>query len=123
MKTSGLIEVILYANDMQAQVEFYRDVIGLEVNFPDGISDYSQEHWVTFDTGQCLLALHSGGTRRIGEGLPKIVFGVEDLQAAREFLLQKGVKIGPVRTVGLNIAVCDGFDPEGNPFSIEARGL
>ena len=121
METAGLLEVILYANDMQAQVEFYRDVIGLAVSYPDGVTDFGQEHWVSFKTGQCTLALHAGGTRRIVEGLPKIVFAVKNLRAAREELLAKGVQMGAVRVVGPNISVCDGFDPEGNPFSLEER--
>jgi predicted enzyme related to lactoylglutathione lyase len=35
------MEVILYVEDMQSQVIFYRQVIGLEIDQPDGLADYS----------------------------------------------------------------------------------
>jgi len=117
--TKGLIEVILYVIDMDAQVRFYRDIFGLDVHYPAGLSDYRQEFWVTLDTGQCLLALHAGGLGRLGADTPKIVSGVEDIHAARGHLVDHGVAIGEVRSAAPGVWVCDGRDPENNPFSIE----
>jgi catechol 2,3-dioxygenase-like lactoylglutathione lyase family enzyme len=121
MKTNGLIEVILYVQDMPAQVAFYRDVFGLRVLFPAGKEDYSQEFWVTLDSGACILALHGGGQKRLGRDTPKIVFGVGDIHAARRELLSRDVAVGEVRSAAPGVWVCDGFDPEGNPFSIESQ--
>ena len=121
MKTEGLIEVIVYVQDMQAQVAFYRDAFGLSVLFPTGKEDYSQEFWVTLDTGACTLALHGGGQKRLGPDTHSIVFGVADIHSARSELLSRGVKVGEVRSAAPGVWVCDGFDPEGNPFSIELR--
>ena len=64
--------VILYVKDMQGQVEFYRDRIGLKLAFPANAKDYSGQFWVEFDTGACMLALHKGGQGRIGEDAPKV---------------------------------------------------
>lgn len=61
-----LIEVILYIEDMAKQVRFYRDLLGLPVRFPPGKADLSAEGWVTFGEGDCVLALHAGGKRRLG---------------------------------------------------------
>lgn len=119
MRLSGLIEVILYVQDTDAQVRFYRDRLGLKVLHPTGTTDYSSESWVTLDTGKCTLALHAGGKGRIGEDTPKIVFGVEEIETARQELLEGGVKIGEIRQAAPGVMVCDGRDPEGNPFSIE----
>ena len=94
MKTNGLIEVILYVQDMPAQEAFYRDVFGLRVLFPAGKEDYSQEFWVTLDSGACILALHGGGQKRLGRDTPKIVFGVGDIHAARRELLSRDVAVG-----------------------------
>jgi catechol 2,3-dioxygenase-like lactoylglutathione lyase family enzyme len=121
MKPTGLIEIILYVQDMQAQVRFYRDQLGLVLSYPQELVDYSQEDWVTFETGACTLALHSGGKRRQGEDAPKIVFGVDDIQAARDHLISHGFKAGAIRSAAPGILVCDGFDPEGNPVSFESR--
>ncbi len=116
-----LLEVILYVQDMDAQVSFYRDTLGLKVREPQDMHDFSSAYWVELDTGSCTLALHGGGQRRFGTDAPKIVFRVADLPATREQLLQQGIPMGEVRSPGPGIQVCDGVDPEGNRFSIESR--
>ncbi len=121
MKTNGLIEVIVYVSDMDAQVRFYRDVFELEVTYPAGLDSYADQFWVTLDAGGVLLALHGGGQGRLGADTPKIVFGVEDIHAARQELVEKGVAIDDVRSAAPGVWVCDGRDPEGNPFSIESH--
>jgi catechol 2,3-dioxygenase-like lactoylglutathione lyase family enzyme len=121
MKTLGLIEVILYVQNMDSQVCFYRDRLGLQVLYPQGLQDYSQEFWVTLESGACTLALHSGGAGKLGEDTPKIVFGVEEIETARQELLAGGVKLGEIRQAAPGVLACDGRDPEGNPFSIEMR--
>lgn len=115
----GLIEVILYVEDMGKQVRFYRDLLGLPVRYPAGKADLSAEGWVTLGTGDCVLALHAGGKRRLGQDTPKIVLRVKDVHAARAALLERGVALGEVRTPAPGVRVCDGSDPEGHPFSIE----
>jgi predicted enzyme related to lactoylglutathione lyase len=121
VKTNGLIEVILYVQDMALQVAFYKGAFGLEVLYPPHGDDFSRESWVTLDTGQCILALHAGGQRRLSADTPKIVFGVQNILAAREDFLARGVVIGEIRSPAPGVWVCDGRDPEGNPFSIESR--
>ena len=121
MKTNGLIEIIVYVQDMNAQAAFYRDNFGLEAMFPGGVTDYKDEYWVTLNTGACVLALHGGGKKRFGSDAPKLVFGVDDIQAAREELVKRGVKLGEVRSAAPGGWVCDGEDPEGNKFSIESH--
>src|SRR5690348_8743558 len=64
---TGLMEVILQVKDMNVEVAFYRDMLGLRVTYPEGAVDYSKEGWVTFETGRCVLALHDGGRVRQGE--------------------------------------------------------
>jgi catechol 2,3-dioxygenase-like lactoylglutathione lyase family enzyme len=121
VKTKGLIEVIFYVQDMAAQVAFYRDAFGLEVIYPSDVDDFSNESWVTFDTGQCILALHAGGQGRLGADTPKIVFAVEDILSAREHLRAHAIAISDVRSPAPGVWVCDGKDPHGYPFSIEAH--
>ena len=121
MKTAGLIEIILYVADIEAQVKFYRDVFGLTVTYPTGVASYADQFWVTLDAGGVVLALHGGGQSRLGADTPKIVFGVEDIHAARAELVAKGISIDEVRSAAPGVWVCDGRDPEGNPFSIESH--
>lgn len=121
VKISGLMEVILYVQDMNRQVSFYRDVLGLEVIEPQGVADFAGIFWVELDTGPCKLALHAGGQRRLGDDAPKIVFQVADVPAARKELLARDVPMGEVRSPAPGVAVCDGVDPEGNRFSVESH--
>lgn len=117
-----LMEVILYVQDMGAQVSFYRDLLGLEVKEPRGEGEWAGVHWVELDTGSCTLALHAGGQRRLGDDAPKIVFRVSDVPGARQELVRRGVPMGKVRSPASGVQVSDGADPEGNKFSIESRG-
>ncbi|MBK8900587.1 MAG: VOC family protein [Anaerolineaceae bacterium] len=121
MKTTGLIEIIMYVTDMAAQVRFYRDVMGLAVTYPADLESYADQYWVTLDAGGILLALHGGGHGRFGADTPKIVFGVDDIHAARAELVAQGVSLDEVRSAAPGVWVCDGRDPEGNPFSIESH--
>lgn len=114
-----LAEVILYVENMQEMVEFYRDAMGLKVKYPQHLSDFRREEWVMFETGMCDLCLHSGGKRRLGRDAPSFVFRVADMEIARDELTERGVPMGEPRMVAPNIWVCGGEDPEGNRFSIE----
>jgi catechol 2,3-dioxygenase-like lactoylglutathione lyase family enzyme len=114
-----LMEVILYVKNMSAQVAFYRDMLGLRVKAPQDVVDFRDVYWVEFETGACTLVLHGGGERRLDVDAPKIVFRVQDIQAARADLLVRGVQVGDVRSPASGVFVCDGVDPDGNKFSIE----
>ena len=112
-------EIILFVDDMRSQVRFYRDILGLPI---DGSiqEDYSAAHWVTFKTGACKLALHSGGRQSHKNcQAVKFVFMVDNLNEAHRRLTQKGVTLSPVRNPAPGVFVCDAMDPEGNPFSLE----
>ena len=119
MLIGRLSEVILFVEDMGTQAAFYRDKLGLQVLHPSGIDDLSGQYWVSLDTGGCVLALHGGGKRRLGEDAPRLVFHVENVDRAREELVQRGVPMDPVRVIGPGVRVCDGRDPEGNKVSIQ----
>lgn len=123
IKITGLIEVILYVQNIELMVEFYRDTMGLEVLYPKNVSTYANENWVAFWTGACTLALHSGGQSEKEKLSPQIVFGVQDIEHARSYLSQRHVHIGKIRLLSHGIMVCDGVDPEGNTFSLEYKEL
>lgn len=118
---NSLFRVILYVQDMDAQVKFYRDMLGLTVRFPADLDDYSDQFWVEFETGGCTLVLHGGGEKRLGQDAPTLSFQVDDASTARQTLLAKGVKVGEVRSPVPGAYVVDGFDPEGNRFSLDAH--
>ena len=106
---------------MGAQVEFYRDVLGLEIGYPRTQTDYTNEHWITFETGACVLALHGGSSKNQGPDAAKFVFGSTDIDRAQRCLKRHGVKVSEIREPAPGVRVFDGWDPEGNVFSIEAK--
>ena len=116
-----LMEVIIYVEDMNAQAAFYSHKLGFEITYPQGIDNFTDQMWVTLNTGSCTLALHGGGKRRFGADAPKIVFKVDDILAARNELIDRGVELGEVRSAAPGVFVCDGKDPEGNKLSIESH--
>ncbi len=115
----GLTKIILYVTDMKKQVHFYRDVLDLAVKYPAGLDDYSQEIWVEFETGECILALHVK-EEQLGGSKPKLAFHVNDIEAAHKTLTERGAKLSNIVSRSLGLKIADGFDPEGNPFAIES---
>lgn len=111
-----LSEVILYVREMDPMLSFYTDVIGLERS--GGDPEYG---FVRLDAGACDLCLHAGAEGDLGADAPKVVFDVDDLEAARDHLDDHGVTLGDVRNPAPGVRVVDGRDPEGNKFSIETR--
>jgi catechol 2,3-dioxygenase-like lactoylglutathione lyase family enzyme len=103
-----LVEVVVYTRDMERATSFYRDTLGLE-------PDFESEHWTTFRTGACTLALHAGSEA------PDPTFAVADLDAERTRLAAAGVEVTEIREPVAGLRVFDARDPDGNRFSIEAR--
>ena len=118
---TGVVSVILYVQDMGLMVSFYRDKLGFDVDLPVDLPDYTQESWVVINTGATKLALNLGGSGRVGEDAPMIVFGVEDIEAARTTLLARGVALEEIFDAGDGVKVVQGRDAEGNPISLEQR--
>ena len=105
--------VILFTNNIDTMAEFYRNVIGLELVT-------TEEGWRDFKAGACNIALHRGSSS-IGSRPPKLVFYASDVAAARTELVQRGAKgMGKVLSTG-NFDMCNGKDPDGNPFQISSR--
>ncbi len=103
-----LVEVVVYTQDMAGATAFYRDTLGLE-------PEYESEHWTTFRTGACTLALHAGSEA------PDPTFLTGDLDAERERLAAAGVEMTEIREPAQGLRVFDARDPDGNRFSIESR--
>lgn len=110
-------EVILYVKEMEEMLEFYTEVLGLPI-----ASGAAEHGFVAFDSGWCQLCLHAGRRGEVGEYAPKVVFQVDDFQAARETLFANSVEVSETRSPTPDTKVCDAVDPEGNTFSIESSG-
>lgn len=109
-------EIILYVQDIDRLTTFYTDVFGLDLK--GGHPDHG---FVKFDTGQCSLCLHEGGDGDLGRSAPKVTFAVDDIESARAYLADHDVELGEVRSEVPGKEICDGRDPEGHKFSLEAE--
>jgi len=104
--------VILFTANMGAMSAFYEQVIGL--------SPLSRgEDWTEFAAGGCNIALHAGKAEA-GKRPPKLVFYAADVAAGRAALANRGAKMGAVTSTGA-FDLCDGKDPDGNPFQLSSR--
>lgn len=118
----GLTKTILYVQDMNKQVDFYHNVLGLEIDSPANVDDFNNQIWVEFATGQCSLVLHASGDKKLGQDRPKLAFSVDDIEALHRTLTARGLQLSEISDRLHNVKVADGFDPEGNPFSIYYQG-
>ena len=109
-----LVEVVLYVRDMEQAIHFYRDVLGLEL-------DFESAGWTTFRTGGCTLALHATERRERGRGEPDPTFLVAEADAERERLAAAGIDVTEIREPVPGVRVFDARDPEGNRISLESR--
>ncbi|MBD2202667.1 VOC family protein [Calothrix sp. FACHB-1219] len=117
----GLTKTILYVKDIDTQVQFYRDRLGLEVKSSLSIPGRSDKQWVEFATGECTLVLHGNLAAQHGKDRPKLAFHVNDIQIAYKELSDRGVKLSPIRSPSPGLQIAEGADPEGNPFTIDCQ--
>jgi len=104
--------IVLFTRDMPGMIAFYRDALGLRLV-------KNEPGWKELDANGCVIALHNG-TSQVGKRPPKIGFWASDVAAARETLIARGAKLGPVMS-GSGLTRCEGKDPDGNPFQISNR--
>ena len=118
-----LMRVMLLVKDVPALAAFYRDALGCT------IMGQIDPEWTEVDAGGCAIALHPWNSSQAERGHPtvKIVFGVDDVEATRDELVAKGVRMEAMTQCDdppyEGLQLCDGFDPEGNWFQISNRGI
>jgi predicted enzyme related to lactoylglutathione lyase len=116
VKITKLRQVFVVAKDLEAQVRFLGETLGLETAFRDG------DRWVQFKAGDVSLALASEAEGRgAPAGVPVPVFEVEGLDAALSDLRQAGASIGEVRDMGAHGRTAHVLDPAGVRFLLFQR--
>ncbi|MFW5713097.1 MAG: VOC family protein [Brevefilum sp.] len=117
--SSHQLEIILYVQNMNSEVRFYRDVLGLPIRYPQGLEDYSDEMWVELDLGETILALH-GGADELPNTQHELVFHVENVTRAREMIIAAGTKMDKMRELEDGSPIAEGRDPAGHRFAIRS---
>jgi len=91
LKVSSLSYVIVYVNDTERALPFYKDVLGFKVKS-------EVPGWVELDLGNTTLALHgedkTDATKAVKRGNSTVaVFNVDNVNEAYETLKSNGVKV------------------------------
>jgi catechol 2,3-dioxygenase-like lactoylglutathione lyase family enzyme len=106
----ALDHVWFWVADMDRAVGWYREVLGLSLVRRDG------DEWAEFETGGARLALH--GARPEAQPGGTVVFGVDDLEAARVALAERGVSFEHVGEVDGYARYAIFRDPDGNRLQL-----
>ncbi len=106
--------VMLGVTDLTRAVAFYRDKLGLSLNF-------QSTEFAFFDGGGVTLGLGTPLARGIPQiaGATEVVFGVEDVMGAYEALRARGIKFiyEPRNVTGTDWAAAF-EDPDGHKLSV-----
>jgi predicted enzyme related to lactoylglutathione lyase len=117
VKVNGVDFAVVFVDDYDAAVGFYRDVLGLEH------LDYGKIRGGEFETGNLTLQVVEAaavGQEHKPSGHP-IAFQVDDVEAARSELEEKGVEF---RAETMDTGVCHMApfaDPAGNALLLHKR--
>jgi catechol 2,3-dioxygenase-like lactoylglutathione lyase family enzyme len=116
MKIRGVDFVMYRVNDIGRAVAFYRDVLGLTLEFQ------SDEHqWAEFACGNVTLSLFGGSDITATGSAARVALAVDDIAAAHDELLARGVAMGGRPQ---DWGVCKSlevFDPDGNAILLHHR--
>lgn len=102
-----LVKIVLYAQDMDRAVAFYRDVLGFEESF-------TSPHWSELRHGDAIIGLHGGGDGSRRESGLSIQYA--DVAAAFARAISAGAMAvqEPEQREGEPIILSMLADPEGN---------
>lgn len=112
LEIMGTDFVLFHVGDLQKAIEFYRDFLGLPLEF------YKEEwKWAEFNAGNVTLTL--SGNRQSSAGV--IALAVSDLEAASNEVKAKGIKVKqPLH----ELSTCwhlEIVDPDGNTVILHKR--
>lgn len=105
--------VFYWVSDLDRAVAFYRDVLGLSLVRRDGDS------WALFEAGGRRFALHAAAEGQpVTPGGATAVFAVNDLDAARARLADRGVRSSHEGDVEGYARFASFLDPDENTFQL-----
>jgi predicted enzyme related to lactoylglutathione lyase len=114
MQPTQLTYVIKFVADMNKAVKFYRDVLGLQLNF-------ESPGWSEFVTGETTLALHPASEKNPA-GKVELGFTVADVEAFYREMTAKGVLFSmPPKKQDFGGVLAQFVDSEGTHCSVGAE--
>lgn len=108
---ANLETVFLWARDFDRMKSFYRDTLGLSV-------EYENPHFAALHAGRCSIALHLEREAHTRSDSWHMEFLVKDIDATVSQLSRRGVDVAPVRAESFG-RITTLRDPEGNEIGLE----
>ena len=112
VSTRGLEWVEARVPNYEEMKRFYRNTLGLPLNFEEERKDFIQFKVGSSKTYLALLDLKKTGMTKSRGFVP--TFEVPDLQKFVRSMREKGVKVGRRIVEGGHVRLVDFFDPNGN---------
>lgn len=126
------IEVVqIPVSDIDRAKHFYSEQVGFQVDVDDSSSGAMRFVQLTPPGSGCSISLSSGFHTMAPGSMQGVQLVVDDVDAARTQLVERGVEVSPVRNF-TNGAWCDGrggpwnsfiffSDPDGNSWVVQER--
>lgn len=106
--------ISINVSDMEKAIEWYGDVLGLELVYK--LDKYG---WCEMATGTKHVTIGLGQTEEKKAGGVTPTFGVMDIDAARKHLESKDVRFdGDTYEIEGMVRLCMFYDPDGNSFML-----
>ena len=120
MKIRGTDFVYYQTSDIEKSIEFYRDILGLEMH-----GYYEEMKWAEFSAGNATFAINDptvfDPNLKAQSGGAAVAFSVDDLEAAMKELEAKGVPVvAPLNESPVCHFACVS-DPDGNTVWLHRR--
>jgi len=117
-KLTKISLVMLGARDLTRSVNFYRDTLGLKVQFQSSEFAFLDAGGITLALALPLAQALGGSAAKLG-GAAELVFAVDNVQSAYEALSAKGIKFvrAPHNVTGAQWAA-NFEDPDGHALSV-----
>ncbi len=107
-----LAYTIVYVDDVERSTAFYRDVLGITV-------DYAVNGWTPFKSNGASLVLHpKTGDSAVGNGRVRVSFRVDDIEHTYRDLSARGVTFVAPPAAGSFGKHATLLDPDGNAIDL-----
>lgn len=111
---SGNITISVSVSDLDRAIEWYKDVLGLEL-----VYKLDKHGWCEMSSATKGVTIGLGQTEELKPGSTTPTWGVLDIEAARKHIESKDVRFdGDTYEIEGMVKLCMFYDPDGNSYML-----